>query len=217
MSRLTDALRERYLALNGRHDITAGDDAYINQHFVPVAAVAGLGLTPDQLPGLMLAGALPLPTYMRSDGELMAAPGLLALATEAGGIERLPAAFGARFADAAEAVAEWQSYLGGRYFACLRQVTPATIRRKDELMATIDRLQLAPSAHDPEWSTELHAAVDELDALELPFTSYDRRRFGGPTSRDRCIDDVRARFPARPQPALSSGRYTAPPRQSRNS
>jgi hypothetical protein len=45
------------------------------------------------------------------------------------------------------------------------------------------------------WLAELHALVDELDALEPPFAPYDRLRFGGPISRDTLIDDVRARFP----------------------
>ncbi|MEU5663220.1 DUF6058 family natural product biosynthesis protein [Streptomyces longwoodensis] len=40
-----------------------------------------------------------------------------------------------------------------------------------------------------------HTLVDELDILERSFTAYDRLRFGGPTSRDTCIDAVRARFP----------------------
>ncbi|WP_418608153.1 DUF6058 family natural product biosynthesis protein [Georgenia sp. SUBG003] len=37
----------------------------------------------------------------------------------------------------------------------------------------------------------LAAAVDRLDELEPPFTGYDRKRFGGPTSRQVWIDDVR--------------------------
>ncbi|MFF8929785.1 DUF6058 family natural product biosynthesis protein [Streptomyces longwoodensis] len=41
----------------------------------------------------------------------------------------------------------------------------------------------------------LHTLADELDTLEPAFTPYDRLRFGGPTSRDTCIDAVRARFP----------------------
>ncbi|MFC4090091.1 MULTISPECIES: DUF6058 family natural product biosynthesis protein [Micromonospora] len=44
-------------------------------------------------------------------------------------------------------------------------------------------------------SARLHALVDELDALEPAFTGYDRLRFGGPTSRDSCVDAVRARYP----------------------
>jgi hypothetical protein len=31
--------------------------------------------------------------------------------------------------------------------------------------------------------------------VELPFTAYDRLRFGGPTSRDTLIDAVRTRYP----------------------
>ena len=35
--------------------------------------------------------------------------------------------------------------------------------------------------------------MDALDALEKPFASFDRKRFG-PVSRDRCITAVRERF-----------------------
>ncbi|WP_428833164.1 DUF6058 family natural product biosynthesis protein [Micromonospora coerulea] len=53
------------------------------------------------------------------------------------------------------------------------------------------------------WLARLHALVDDLDALEPAFTGYDRLRFGGPTSRDTCIDAVRARYP-RPWPVTAA-------------
>jgi hypothetical protein len=37
--------------------------------------------------------------------------------------------------------------------------------------------------------------VEGLDALLRPFAPCDRIRFGRPTSRERCIDAPRARFP----------------------
>jgi hypothetical protein len=40
----------------------------------------------------------------------------------------------------------------------------------------------------------LQVLVDELDALEPKFTAYDRLRFGGPTSRDTCIDAIPAQL-----------------------
>jgi hypothetical protein len=36
--------------------------------------------------------------------------------------------------------------------------------------------------------------VDALDALEKPFARFDRARFDGPVSRDRCVTAVRERF-----------------------
>jgi len=37
--------------------------------------------------------------------------------------------------------------------------------------------------------------VEGLDALLRPFASSDRVRFGRPTSRERCVDVPRARYP----------------------
>ncbi|MCP9964433.1 DUF6058 family natural product biosynthesis protein [Actinomadura madurae] len=90
--------------------------------------------------------------------------------------------------------AEWSSYLSGRY-VCLRSVTPQTIQYKDALVSAIDAAPGEPDAGTPAWTHRLHALVDELDALAPPFTAYDRLRFGGPVSRDRYIDAMRARYP----------------------
>lgn len=62
------------------------------------------------------------------------------------------------------------------------------IRRTEALVAT-------PVEADPAWRSELRDTVDALDALERPFTDFDRQRWGD-TSRIRHIDGVRARFPA---------------------
>ncbi len=78
---------------------------------------------------------------------------------------------------------------------CLHSVTPAAVQRKDHLTTAIDAALSEPDAGSVRWTERLHALVDELDALEPAFTAYDRLRFGGPTSRDTCIDAVRARFP----------------------
>lgn len=66
------------------------------------------------------------------------------------------------------------------------------MRRKDELVAAISA-ELDAGVPDPH---AINVLADELDALEPPFAPYDRLRFGGPVSRDRLIDDVRARYPA---------------------
>lgn len=85
-----------------------------------------------------------------------------------------------------------EAYLSGQY-VCLWTVTPTTIRAKDEAIEQIKREIAAVDAG--EGSTErLAGAVDRLDALEPPFTQYDQMRFGGPTSRQVWIDDVRAAY-----------------------
>ena len=95
---------------------------------------------------------------------------------------------------------EWDGYLKGHY-VCLRHVLPETIRRKEELVKAIKVATAEPRPDDDAWLEALHRLVDELDTLEPPFAAYDRLRFGGPISRDTCIDAVRERFP-RPAPLV---------------
>ncbi len=188
---LKQRLVERFREINGDHPMTAADDAYVSAQFVVLEELCAVrGRDADAVRRLMLDGRLPLPGYLRSDGAEMVPADLFALADEAGGVDLLEAWFTAHWADPVAGKAEWDAYLSGQY-VCLHSVTPATIRRKDELTAAIDAAiddPDAPAAH-------LHALVDELDALEPAFTAYDRLRFGGPTSRDTCIDAIRARFP----------------------
>lgn len=142
---------------------------------------------------------LPLPSYLRSDGAEMVPADLLDLADDAGGVDRLPDWFTRHWPTAEEGAEEWDAYLSGGY-VCLRCVTPANIQRKTALVAAIEQALSRPQPELVSWLEQLHADVDELDALEPPFApDYDRLRFGGPSSRSRCIDDVRDRFP-RPSP-----------------
>jgi hypothetical protein len=67
---------------------------------------------------------------------------LLALAQEAGGVERLRDWFRGRF-DPATADEEWEAYLSGQY-VCLHEVRPATIKRKDAVVAAIAELLARP-------------------------------------------------------------------------
>ncbi|WP_268220647.1 DUF6058 family natural product biosynthesis protein [Streptomyces sp. EMB24] len=193
---LKQRLVERFREINGDHPMTAADDAYVSAQFVVLEELCAVrGRDADAVRRLMLDGRLPLPGYLRSDGAEMVPADLFALADEAGGADLLEAWFTAHWADSATGKAEWDAYLSGQY-VCLHAVTPATIRRKDELTAAIGAAiddPDAPAAH-------LHALVDELDALEPAFTAYDRLRFGGPTSRDTCIDAIRARFPRPERP-----------------
>lgn len=186
---------ERFRELNGDHPMTAADDAYVSGQFAVLEELCAVtGRDPDDVRRLMLDRRLPLPGYLRSDGAEMVPVDLFALADRAGGPDRLEAWFTGHWADSAVGAAEWDAYLSGRY-VCLRSVTPETIRRKDELTAAIGSAPEDPDAGSVEWSARLHALVDELNALEPAFTGYDRLRFGGPTSRDTCIDAVRARYP----------------------
>ncbi|MGW0543712.1 DUF6058 family natural product biosynthesis protein [Streptomyces griseoincarnatus] len=193
---LKQQLAQRFREVNGDHPMTDADDAYVTAQFVTLEELCAVrGRDADAVRRLMLDGRLPLPGYLRSDGAEMVPADLFALADEAGGVDLLEAWFTAHWSDPVAGKAEWDAYLSGQY-VCLHSVTPATIRRKDELTAAIGAAiddPDAPAAH-------LHALVDELDALEPAFTAYDRLRFGGPTSRDTCIDAIRARFPRPERP-----------------
>ncbi|MCX4986373.1 DUF6058 family natural product biosynthesis protein [Streptomyces sp. NBC_00572] len=194
---LVRQVAERFREVNGDHPMTAADDAYVTGQFVPLEALcASLGRDADEARRLMLEGLLPLPGYLRSDGAEMVPRDLFRLAEAAGSSERLRAWFTAHWNDREQGEAEWEAYLSGQY-VCLHSVTPAHIRRKDELSTEIaGALETAPAEPSPQWRAALHARVDELDALEPAFTAYDRLRFGGPTSRDTCVDAARARFPS---------------------
>ncbi|WP_406283582.1 DUF6058 family natural product biosynthesis protein [Embleya sp. NBC_00896] len=194
------AVAERYREVNGDHPMSAADDAYVTREFVTLPVLcATLGLDPDQVRGDMLEGLLPLPSYLRSDGAEMVPADLFALAEAAGGTARLRSWFVGHWADPAEAEAEWDGYLSGQY-VCLRAVSPATIRRKGELMTAIDAALAAPAPDAAPWLARLHWLVDGLDALEPDFTASasPARSPGTPTSprsapASPTRDDVRPR------------------------
>lgn len=189
------AVAARFYAINGRHEMTAADDAYVSAWYVPLEELANMnGLDADELRRLMLANRLPLPSYIRSDGTQMVACDLLELLHEAGGAERLPAWFAAQWDSSEQAVSEWDDYLSGRY-VCLRSVRPENMKRKNELVEAISGELETPAPAAEDWLEQLHLLVDELEELEPPFAPYDRLRFGGPVSRDTLIDDVRRQYP----------------------
>ncbi|MBG7701556.1 hypothetical protein HCJ76_26575 [Streptomyces sp. MC1] len=188
-------LVERFKEVNGDHPMTDADDAYVSAQFVALEDLCAVhGRETDEVRRLMLEQRLPLPGYLRSDDAEMVPADLFALADEAGGVDLLEAWFTAHWADPVTGKAEWNAYLSGQY-VCLHSVTPATIQRKDHLTTAIAAAANELDAGSARSAERLHALVDELDALEPAFTSYDRLRFGGPTSRDTCIDAMRARFP----------------------
>ncbi|MFE6665815.1 DUF6058 family natural product biosynthesis protein [Streptomyces sp. NPDC057697] len=192
---LKQQLAGRFREVNGDHPMTEADDVYVSAQFVDLEKLCAVhGRDADAVRRLMLGRRLPLPGYLRSDGAEMVPSDLFALAGEAGGVELLEAWFTAHWADPATGKAEWNAYLSGQY-VCLHSVTPAAIQHKAHVTAAISASEYEPDAGTARWSERLHVLVDELDALEPAFTAYDRLRFGGPTSRDTCIDAVRARFP----------------------
>ena len=150
-------------------------------------------------------GRLPAPSYVLADGAQMVPADYFALVDEVGGVDRLRDAFLDRYAAAAlresaplaSPEEEWEGYLSGLYGVCLKQVTPETVVRKSALVAELDELLADPQPQNSRWAEELRARVDELDGLERPFApSYDRLRFGGPSSRDRLVSGPRSEFPA---------------------
>src|SRR5947207_787854 len=91
---LIDAVAARFYAVNGRHPMTAEDDAYVSDWFAAVEEVAAAAaIDVNEIRRLQLANRLPLPSYIRRDGTQIVARDLLALSTEAGGFEHLPAWF----------------------------------------------------------------------------------------------------------------------------
>lgn len=199
---LRDQVLERYLDVNGDHPMTDADDAYVRDHFVPASSDA---LTH------MLAGHLPLPSYVLSDGTPMVPKEHAELAGVAGGVDSLRSWFlGFWPDDPATGEAEWVRYLSGQH-VCLREVTPVRIKQVAERVAqaaaAVDRLRLDP--HEPTGRGMLGEAVDGviavpgLDSLLLPMTAYDRLRLGGPTMRETWVDGPREElltpaFPAWP-------------------
>jgi Family of unknown function (DUF6058) len=186
---------DQFREVNGDHPMTHADDAYVSAQFVVLADLcAAHGQDADEVRRLMLERHSPLPGYLRSDGAEMVPADLFALAEQTVGVDRLEGWFTGHWASPAVGKQEWDSYLSGRY-VCLHSVTPANIQRKDYLTAAISAAPNEPDARSAQWSARLHALIDELDALEPAFSPYDRLRFGGPTSRDTCINAMRARFP----------------------
>jgi len=185
-----DQVRERFQHVNGDHPMSPEDDAYVRAHFVEVP-------DPDATLDRMVAGELPLPSYLLADGTPMVPADYLDPIDWAGGLDRLRAWFVDHWPVDEQDVAdeEWVAYLSGQY-VCLGSVTPLTIRRKavlvEQVEAAVAALEQEP--RDTNARGSLGEAISKLDALELPMTGYDRLRFAGPLSREVWIDEPRRRF-----------------------
>ena len=185
-----DRVRERFREVNGDHPMSPEDDRYVRVHFVEVP-------DPDATFDRMVAGELPLPSYLLADGTPMVPADYLEPVAWAGGHDRLRPWFLDHWpADAQDtAEEEWAAYLSGQY-VCLRSVTPVTIRRKTALVEQV-RAAVAVLEQEPRDATargSLGEATSKLDDLELPMTGYDRLRFDGPLSRETWVEAPRERF-----------------------
>lgn len=146
------------------------------------------------------AGLLPRATYVLPDGTPMVPSDHAQLLEDAGGdpnaiATRFRERFVAAGGNPADAEEEYEAWLSGEYGACLHSTSPEAVVAKGALMNSIGALLSRPEAEDARWCSALRGAVDALDALERPFASYDRERFGSATSRDRLITATRERFP----------------------
>jgi Family of unknown function (DUF6058) len=156
----------------------------------------GRAMDVGEIRALISAGRLPRATYVLPSGEDRFPPDYFALLDDAGGVEALPAHFRSRYLAAAgspaDADEDWAGYLSGQFGVCLWRVTPESMTEKNRLTRRIEALVGAPDEADPAWRAELRTTVDALDALERPFTDFDRQRWGD-TSRGRHVDRVRER------------------------
>jgi hypothetical protein len=184
---------------------SAEDVAYVRRSYLNLEAVAAAeGLSRAELADLITSHVVPGPAYVLPSDEPMFPRDLCALLRSAGTAVEVPGHFRSRFVSIARCHgpldperidAEWESYLSGAYGVCLRQVTPETIFLKEWLVSAIEADLRAPDPESPTWRRRLCEQVEGLDALLRPFASCDRVRFGRPTSRERCIDVPRARYP----------------------
>jgi hypothetical protein len=179
-----------------RQKLTPADVAYVRANFVPLEeACAGRADAVTQVRDWVRDGLLPRPSYVLPDGTEMVPADYFALVDAAGGPQHLERYFASHYRGA-DLDEDWQAYLDGTYGVCLKQVTPETIVRKAELMAQIRCLLDDPRPSDAAWRAGLRSSVDELDALERPFSpDFDRRAFDVPPSRDRLIAQPRHLYP----------------------
>ena len=175
--------------------MTTADVAYIRANYAPLEELCATRReTAADIRALIGTRLLPRASYVLPDETEMFPRDFFALLDDAGEPELLRAEFERRYRGN-EPDEDWDGYLSGVYGVCLREVTPETITRKGRLVARIEAMLAAPRPHDAGWLARLRAAVDELDALERPFSpDYDRTRFGRPPSRDTLISAPRRRY-----------------------
>lgn len=185
---------------------TQADLSYIREHFVTLEELCrGRPEAPAEVRSLVEQRLVPQPAYVLDDGTGMFGADHLRLVDDAGGVDGLQAHFAARHRAASDArgtdpralPTDWDGYLRGVYGVCLRVVTPENIVAKNALVTSLCELLVLAEPASAEWRDALRSSVDELDALELPFSpDYDRDgRFGRPPTRDLLVTAARERFP----------------------
>jgi len=185
--------------------LTAADIAYTRDNYVTLPELcADRPETPEQVERLIAEGVMPRPTYVLEDGTGFFPHDYFRLADEAGGPDNLRTDFVARWltarqaAQAADALEQdWEFYLAGTWGVCLRDVTPETIVRKNDLVSSLCELLVLARPNSPDWRDALRTQVDELDALEREFSpDYDRGdQQERPPTRDLLIAEARERYP----------------------
>jgi hypothetical protein len=122
----------------------------------------------------------------------MVPPDYLVPVAVAGSVDALRVWFGRGYAvaaqryglphDAATIEDEWQDYLSGGYFVCLREATPEAIVEKAHHVTELNELLADPRPGDQVWRKRLRLSVDGLTAIERPFAILDPARWGTPMS-----------------------------------
>jgi hypothetical protein len=183
-------------------EYTPADLDYLRENYFTLEQVcADRPEAPEEIRALIAQGRLPKPSYVLDDGTELYPADYFRFVDEAGG----PGTLRARFAERLEAGGaadelelHWQAYMDGIYGVCLWDVTPETIARKAKLVSSISELLMLARPAQADWRQRLRDEVEELDALERPFTpDYDRdeARFGRRPTRDLLINAARERHP----------------------
>jgi Zn-finger nucleic acid-binding protein len=185
---------------------TESDLRLIEADFKTLAELcSGREVDAGEIERLIDAGRMPQPAYTLPDGQRMFPDDYLELYDEAGGPDRLRDYFLEQFEAAARAAglefnaewnleSEWTDYLDGTYWICLRNARPEVMIDKERQIRTISELVRSPQPQSKDWRQQLRAAVGALDAIERPFTDFDRARWDY-TSRERYITSIKQRYP----------------------
>lgn len=173
--------------------LAAIDDRYIRDNFVSLDDLASDwpgGAV--QVRADIAARRLPQPAYRLDDGTDMVPPDYLVPVAVAGSVGALRAWFARGYTlaaqqyglphDAATIEDEWQGYLSGGYFVCLREATPEAIVEKAHQVTELNELLADPHPGDQVWRKRLRLSVDGLAAIERPFAILDPARWGTPMS-----------------------------------
>ena len=180
--------------------LTEADIRYIRSEFVSLDVLSReAGREPEDVRALVAERWLPGPAYVLPDGTEMVPDDYFDYPDRAG--------FRLEYSGD-DPEGDLAGYLDGTYFICLRRPTPANIVRKGELVDAIRALLARPQPGSAHWRDRLRASVDELDALERPFSpDHDRVAFGRPPTRDELVAEPRRLYPeiwSRPAEVSSS-------------